>query len=108
MGGGGRASGAPAAVSSAFRGAMSSLAAQYATSANLAARIALHQRCSTNTYGLQRWIFDRLDLREGERVLEIACGTGSLWRENADRPAAGVKLVLSDFAMSMIRTTASA
>ena len=64
---------------------MSSLAAQYATSANLAARIALHQRCSTNTYGLQRWIFDRLDLREGERVLEIACGTGSLWRENADR-----------------------
>ena len=83
-----------------------SLTKQYATSANLAARIALHQRCSTNAYGLQRWIFDRLDLRAGERVLEIACGTGSLWRENADRPPESVALVLSDFAISMIRTTA--
>jgi SAM-dependent methyltransferase len=83
-----------------------SLTAQYATSANLAARIALHQQCSTNAYGLQRWIFDRLGLRSGERVLEIACGTGSLWRENADRLPAGVALVLSDLSPSMIRTTA--
>jgi SAM-dependent methyltransferase len=82
-----------------------SIAAQYATSANLAARIALHQQCSTNAYGLQRWIFDRLALRSGERVLEIACGTGSLWRENADRRPAGVSLVLSDLSLSMIRTT---
>jgi SAM-dependent methyltransferase len=86
---------------------MTSLGSQYATSANLAARIALHQRCSTNAYGLQRWIFDRLDLHGGARVLEIACGTGSLWRENADRRPAGVTLVLSDFAISMIRTTAN-
>lgn len=85
-----------------------SLSSQYATSANLAARIALHQQCSVNPYGLQRWIFDRLALQRGERVLEIACGTGSLWRENADRPPDGVALVLSDVAMSMIRTTARA
>ena len=59
------------------------IALQYGTSANLAARIALHQRCSTNPYGLQRWVFDRLGLTPGQRVLEVACGTGSLWRENA-------------------------
>jgi SAM-dependent methyltransferase len=82
-----------------------SLSIQYATSTNLAARIALHQRCSTNAYGFQRWVFDRLALKPGARVLEIACGTGSLWRENADRmPAYG--LVLSDFAMAMLETTA--
>lgn len=82
-----------------------SLQTQYATSANLAARIALHQRFSTNTYGLQRWVFDRLDLRSGMRVLEIACGAGSLWRENLDRIPSGLDLVLSDFSMAMIKTT---
>jgi SAM-dependent methyltransferase len=81
------------------------LSSQYATSTNLAARIALHQRCSTNTYGFQRWVFDRLTLRPGERVLEIACGTGSLWRENAGRLPAS-RMVLSDFAMAMLQTTA--
>src|SRR2546430_14213021 len=86
---------------------MSDLSLQYATSTNLSARIALHQRCSTNAYGFQRWVFDRLALAPGARVLEIACGTGSLWRENADRmPEA--RLVLSDFAMAMLETTKQA
>jgi ubiquinone/menaquinone biosynthesis C-methylase UbiE len=82
-----------------------SLATQYATSANLAARIALHQRFSTNPYGLQRWIFDRLQLQPRQRVLEIACGAGSLWRENLDRVPAELGLVLSDFSMAMVQTT---
>lgn len=80
------------------------LATQYGTSANLAARIALHQQCSTNPYGLQRWVLDRLQLADGQRVLEIACGTGSLWRENADRIPA-VDLVLTDLSLAMIETT---
>jgi SAM-dependent methyltransferase len=84
-----------------------SLASQYSTSANLASRIALHQRFSTNPYGLQRWVFDRLNLTAGQRVLEIACGAGSLWRENLDRVPASVDLVLSDFSMAMVRTTRS-
>ena len=79
---------------------------QYATSANLAARIALHQRCSTNPYGLQRWVFDRLELAARGRVLEIACGTGSLWRENLDRLPPHPHLFLSDLSSSMLETTA--
>jgi SAM-dependent methyltransferase len=82
-----------------------SLAAQYATSANLSARIELHRRFSTNSYGLQRWVFDRLQLAGGMRVLEIACGAGSLWRENLDRMPAGVGLVLSDFSVGMVEAT---
>ena len=82
-----------------------SLATQYATSANLAARIALHQRFSTNPYGLQRWIFDRLQLQPRQRVLEIACGAGSLWRENLERVPAELGLVLSDFSIAMVETT---
>ncbi|HEU4889537.1 MAG TPA: methyltransferase domain-containing protein [Thermoanaerobaculia bacterium] len=82
-----------------------SLAAQYATSANLSARIELHQRFSTNPYGLQRWVFDRLQLASGMRVLEIACGAGSLWRENLDRLPFDLDLVLSDFSVGMVETT---
>src|SRR5215212_3842048 len=81
------------------------IAKQYATSANLAARIALHQRCSTNPYGWQRWVFDRLGLSTGARVLEIACGTGSLWRENRERIPPALRLVLSDFSFAMLETT---
>lgn len=81
------------------------LSAQYATSANLAARIELHQRFSTNPYGLQRWVFDRLPLAAGMRVLEIACGAGSLWRENLDRIPRDVELVVSDFSIGMVQTT---
>ncbi len=85
-----------------------SIAAQYATSANLAARIVLHERFSTNPYGFQRWVFDRMNVSEGERVLEVACGTGSLWRENLDRIPADLRLVLSDFSVGMLDATEAA
>ena len=78
---------------------------QYRSSANLAARIALHRECSTNPYAMQRWIFDRLALAPGRRVLEIACGTGSLWSENRDRIPSGLRLILSDFSPGMVETT---
>ena len=35
-------------------------AAQYRSSANLAARMRLHTLYSTNPYGWQRWVFDHL------------------------------------------------
>jgi SAM-dependent methyltransferase len=78
---------------------------QYRSSANLDARIALHRECSTNPYGLQRWIFDRLALAPGQRVLEIACGAGSLWSDNGDRIPRGVRLVVSDLSPGMVETT---
>ncbi|HEX3111506.1 MAG TPA: class I SAM-dependent methyltransferase [Thermoanaerobaculia bacterium] len=78
---------------------------QYRSSANLAARIALHRECSTNPYGLQRWFFDRLALAPGQRVLEIACGTGSLWSDNRDRLPSGLRLIVSDISPGMVETT---
>lgn len=78
---------------------------QYRSSANLAARIALHRECSTNAQGLQRWIFDRLALAPRQRVLEIACGTGSLWSENRDRIPRDLRLILSDISPGMVETT---
>jgi len=84
------------------------LALQYGTSANLAARIALHAECSVNAYGWQRWVFDRLELTTGTRVLEVACGTGRLWIENRERIPRGLRPVLSDLSPAMLLTTRKA
>ena len=73
---------------------------QYDSTKNLDARIALHQRFSTNPYGFQRWVFDHLQLADGQRVLEIGCGTRRLWIENEDRvPRIG--LLLTDASIAM-------
>jgi SAM-dependent methyltransferase len=75
---------------------------QYATSANLDARIALHVLFSTNPYGWFRWLFDQLSLPGGSRVLELGCGAGSFWRQNLDRIPNSWAILLSDFSAGML------
>jgi SAM-dependent methyltransferase len=75
---------------------------QYRTADNLNARIHLHAGFSTNTYGWFRWVFDHYNLPEHCRILELACGPGDLWRENASRIPASWEIVLSDFSPGMV------
>lgn len=75
--------------------------AQYATAANLNARVALHHRFSTNRYGWRRWLFEQMGVQAGQQVLEIGGGPGGLWQENQARlPAA--RVVVSDFSLGMV------
>jgi SAM-dependent methyltransferase len=75
---------------------------QYATPANLSARIALHERFGTSEVPWQTWVFDQLELRPGDRLLEVGCGTGALWRANAGRVPDGVSLTLTDRSAGML------
>jgi SAM-dependent methyltransferase len=75
---------------------------QYKDGSNLMARVRLHGRFSTNHYGLFRWIFDRLALPAGARVLELGTGTALFWTQNAGRIAPGWRVTLSDFSHGMI------
>ena len=76
---------------------------QYKNSSNLDARAILHQRFSTNPYGWFKWVFDTLlKLPENARILELACGNGLLWKENADRIPVGWKITLSDLSPGML------
>jgi ubiquinone/menaquinone biosynthesis C-methylase UbiE len=81
------------------------LTQQYGTSKNLEARIDLHERFSTNSYRWMLWVFDHFDLPEPCRVLELGCGVGKLWLENADRIRPTWDITLSDFSAAMLATT---
>ncbi len=75
---------------------------EYKDSNNLRTRLDLHHRFSVNKYGLHRWVFDHFDLPSRCRVLELGCGTGSLWEENGARIPAGWDVTLSDFSSGML------
>jgi ubiquinone/menaquinone biosynthesis C-methylase UbiE len=79
-----------------------STADQYKGPSNLEARIALHERFSTNRYGWQRWVFDQFDIPRAARVLELGCGVGSLWLENQDRMPPEWEVTLTDFSAGML------
>jgi SAM-dependent methyltransferase len=75
---------------------------QYRTASNLQARIALHQRFSTNPYGWLRWVFDQFRLPLQCRLVELGGGTGDLWVDNQSRIPRGWAITLSDASMGMV------
>lgn len=76
---------------------------QYRDSSNLDARASIHQLFSTNSYGWFRWVFDALMKLPGNaRILELGCGNGLVWKENASRVPAGWNITLSDFSPGML------
>lgn len=77
---------------------------QYADAGNLNARIALHERFSTNNGDIRRWIFDHLlaALPAEARIVEAGCGPADLWRKNLDRLPSGWSVVLTDFSPGML------
>jgi SAM-dependent methyltransferase len=81
-----------------------SLRRQYATDANLQARIGLHARFATNP-GWGRWLFEHElgSVPAGARILEVGCGPATtLWSPNLDRIDASWRLTLADFSPGMI------
>ena len=53
---------------------------QYATSARLETRISIHEKYSRNKQPFGEWIVSHYDLKPGEQLLELGCGTGSMWQ----------------------------
>lgn len=85
------------------RGKQGALEREYADAGNVGVRIDLYRRFSTHPVPWQRWLFDRIHLPAGARVLEVGCGPGTLWRENRDRLRADWHITLSDFSAGMLR-----
>lgn len=52
---------------------------QYVTSTRLQTRISIHEKYSRNKQPFGEWIVSHYNLCPGERILELGCGTGSMW-----------------------------
>ena len=76
--------------------------AQYKTAQNLNIRISIHAKYSTNKQGLGNWIFSHYDLPAGTEILELGCGTGSIWKHRLPAAENGVRVFLTDFSEGML------
>lgn len=77
---------------------------QYKDASNLERRIRLHDY-STNPVRWMEWVYERLNLKENDCVLELGSGTGLLWQENIHRLPRGLKLTLTDRSEGMLQKT---
>lgn len=77
---------------------------QYVTSANLDARIALHQNFSTASEHFHDWLFKHVELPNNAHVLEIGCGSGAMWERVRAKIPNTWNIILSDFSFGMTQT----
>ena len=78
--------------------------AQYAEPKGLDIRLTFHEKYSTNRQGYGAWLVSNYDIRDGGTVLEIGCGTGSIWLGREDIVSRCRKLVLTDLSEGMLET----
>ena len=78
---------------------------QYGNSTNLNTRISIHDKYSTNKQGFGNWIYSHYEIEDGMTVLELGCGTGSMWVGKQDLIGKCGKLILSDFSEGMLSQT---
>lgn len=75
---------------------------QYATSTRLETRISIHEKYSRNKQPFGEWIVSHYHLQPGEQVLELGCGTGSMW-QNVTLPP-DCRVTLTDLSEGMLET----
>lgn len=75
---------------------------QYVTSTRLETRISIHEKYSRNKQPFGEWIVSHYALQPSEQVLELGCGTGSMWK-GVVLPE-GCKVTLTDLSAGMLDT----
>ena len=78
--------------------------AQYSVPKGLDIRLTFHEKYSVNKQGYGEWLVSHYDICEGMTVLEIGCGTGSIWMRHDSIISECGKLVLTDLSDGMLET----
>ncbi|CAN5836824.1 hypothetical protein BH24DEI2_BH24DEI2_28850 [soil metagenome] len=81
---------------------------QYKNVDNLRARMALHERFSTNKEDFARWVFDHIEASDKARVLELGTGPANFWVKNFDRIPATWHVTLTDLSPGMLEAAQKA
>ena len=74
---------------------------QYKTQDKLFTRMSLHQKYDRNEKWTH-WVMENYHFFKGCRVLELGCGTGSMWEGQIQTLPEGVTLELTDFSLGMV------
>ena len=74
----------------------------YRDPARLNARIALHERFSTNPHPWHAWVFDQIEIPPRAQILEVGCGPGGFWQKNHQRIPAHADIILTDLSHGML------
>lgn len=75
---------------------------QYANSTRLETRISIHEKYSRNRLPFGDWVCSHYSLEPGQQVLELGCGTGSMWA-NVAIPE-NCRITLTDLSPGMLET----
>ena len=78
--------------------------AQYAVPKGLDIRLTFHEKYSVNRQSYGEWLVSHYDIHDGMKVLEIGCGTGSIWIGRENIVSGCGKLVLTDLSEGMLET----
>lgn len=81
---------------------MRNIETQYQTANNLNTRISIHDKYSTNSQPFSDWIVSHYEIAPHAKILELGCGTGSMWKRNLHLLCDGVQLTLTDFSAGML------
>lgn len=60
----------------------SNIIEHYKNAKNLNVRISLHDKYSQNKQGWFPWLFEQIDFSHINKLLEVGCGNGKLWKNN--------------------------
>ena len=74
---------------------------QYQSSANLNKRINIHAY-STSTQNWFDWVYERLQIQSGYKILEIGCGNAMLWAHNVYKLPHNIEITLTDRSEGML------
>ena len=75
---------------------------QYGTADKLNTRISIHDKYSVNRQGFGNWISEHYRFPDHASVLELGCGTGSMWKGKGKLIRRCSRLILSDFSAGML------
>lgn len=78
------------------------LSKMYVKNDTLSTRIGLHDKYSVNNYGWGNWVFDRYEFHANSKVLELACGTATIWIGRDEFLPKNSQIILSDFSPLMV------
>lgn len=79
------------------------LVEQYKNSSNVEIRIRIHEKYSVSPVHWFNWLYSTYQFKGHEKILELGCGNGQLWKMNEEQINRTLDITLNDISKGMIQ-----